>query len=425
MRQTLAPTLTLPRYRRGGNLALPCKAGEGGDPRGARGGWGQALALTLALLTTPLHAAELRATVPPGAQLETVYDHGTQACEAWDVPDAPARAWKGADGTVHLLAAHLRARTLNGPSLNAVRHDCRVVYESKKQDDPARYDDMGWLASPYSPDGTTIYALVHNEYHGHKRRDLCPAGDYMACWWNALTLSVSTDGGKSFGPARYVAGVPYRFRGDLGRRAGLFGPSNIVEHEGWYYAMSFAEKLGAQKRGVCLMRTRDLADPASWRGWDGRNFTVRFLDPYAEGKADPAAHACAPLPSDRLPFTVTGLVRHRATGQFVAVMAGQRAERPGAEPVSGVWTSTSANLVNWSKPRLAWAAPLLTHKDCADRETFYYPSILDPDAMSRNFEDTDGDAFLYLTRITQSRCKASRDRDLVRIMIRVSPADGG
>lgn len=381
--------------------------------------------LTAATAHTAAHAADLRVAPAPGAALETVYDHGRQACEGWDVPDAPARAWKGADGTVRLLAAHTNARVLSGPSLNSLRHDCRVVFASGKRDDPARYDDMGWLTSPYTLDGNTVYGLVHNEYHGHKRRDLCPAGDYMACWWNALTLTVSTDGGRSFGPAHYVAGVPYRFRGDLGRRAGLFAPSNIVERDGWFYAMVFAEGIGAQKRGVCLMRTRDLGDPASWRAWDGRGFTVRFVDPYAAGGADPASHVCAPLPAKSLPFTVTSLVRHGGTGLWVAVMAGRRAERKGAEPVSGVWTSTSPDLVTWAPPRLAFAAPLLTDKACGVPETFYYPAILDPAAKTRNFEDAGDSAYLYMTRLAQNGCKPTQDRDLVRIMIRLETISDG
>ncbi|WP_197711185.1 hypothetical protein [Azospirillum brasilense] len=415
-----------PLRGRGGRsraAAVPSTAKGGGGL-----GRGQCTLVLIActlLLATPSHAADLRVSVPADAALETVYDHRTQACEDWDVPDAPARAWRAADGSVRLLAAHTRARILSGPSLNDLHHACRIVFQSAKRDDPARFDDMGWLTSPYTLDGTTVYGLVHNEYHGHKRRDLCPTGDYMACWWNALTLTVSHDGGQSFGPARYVAGVPYRFRGDLGKRAGLFAPSNIVERDGWYYAMAFAEAIGAQKRGVCLMRTRDLADPASWRAWDGGDFTVRFRDPYTQGEADPNESVCAPLPPDRLPFTVTSLVRHTPSGLYVAVMAGRRAERKGAEPASGVWVSTSADLIGWSAPRLAWAAPLLTDKNCAVDETFYYPAILDPDARSRNFEDTDGNAQLYLTRLAQKNCKPTRDRDLVRIMIRVEPSQGG
>ncbi|SMH29462.1 hypothetical protein SAMN02982994_0176 [Azospirillum lipoferum] len=388
---------------------------------------GALLAAFLMTAAVPSHAAELRAPelraiVPPDARPETVFDWRTQACEGWDVPDAPARAWRSADGTVHLLAAHTTARALTGPTLDRVAPDCRVVFDSGRQDDPARYDDRGWLAAPYTTDGRTVYALVHNEFHGHERRALCPAGDYAACWWNSVTLAVSEDGGRRFRGAGYVAGIPYRFRGDLGRRAGLFGPSNIIAQDGWYYATAFAEETGAQKRGVCLMRTHELSAPDSWRGWDGRDFTVRFLDPYAASASSepPAGHVCQPMPAGRLPFTVTGLVRHAPSGLTLAVMAGRRAERPGAEPVSGVWVSSSADLRSWSVPRLAWAAPLMTDRDrCGTAETLYYPSILDPDSLSRNFEDTDGDAFLYLTRLRMSGCKPTRERDLVRVPIHI------
>ncbi len=68
----------------------------------------------------------------------------------------------------------------------------------------------------------------------------------------------------------------------------MFSPSNIVAHDGWLHAFVFAEALGAQRRGACLMRTRDMTDPTSWRAWDGRGFAVRFADPYAEPGVDPA-----------------------------------------------------------------------------------------------------------------------------------------
>ena len=52
---------------------------------------------------------------------------------------------------------------------------------------------------------------------------------------------------------------------------------------------------GDQQAGVCLMRTDRLDDPASWRGWDGRDFTVKFTDPYrapasAARQRPPPAH---------------------------------------------------------------------------------------------------------------------------------------
>ncbi|WP_448187873.1 hypothetical protein [Azospirillum sp. sgz301742] len=348
---------------------------------------------------------------PTSATPQVVFDWKTQACEPWDVPDAPARAWRGADGQVRLLATHYRARLMAGPSLDTLKHDCRIVFQADHDAAPEHFDDMGWLVSPYTLDGRTVHALVHNEFHGHLRPALCPSKRYASCWWNSVTATVSTDGGRSFAPPRYVAGLPYRYQGDLGHRAGLFSPSSIVEREGWYYAMLFAEPFGAQKRGVCLMRTRDLADAASWRAWNGKGFTTAFADPYADA-ADPAAHVCAPLP--KLLGTVTSLVRHRSSGLYVALMQGGK---PG-----GVWAATSADLTNWSEPRLVWEAPPAFAPDCNSRYAYDYPALLDPASPSRNFEDIGETAFLYLTRDALNGCKPGTERDLVRLPVTIRPA---
>ena len=361
------------------------------------------LALLLAL---PAHAATLDIT-PDGAP-EPVFTWKAEACERWDVPDAPARAWRGADGDVRLLASHHRARLMAGPNLDTLARDCRVVFEAAHDPAPDHVNDVGWLAAPYTLDGQTIHALVHNEFHGHARPALCPSKRYAACWWNSITATVSTDGGQSFAPPRFVAGLPYPYQGDLGRRAGLFSPSSIVERKGWYHAMVFAEGFGAQKRGVCVMRTRDLADPASWRAWDGTGYNV----PFTQHTKDPETHVCAPLP--RLFGTVTSLVRHRGSGLYVALMQGGR---PG-----GVWASTSADLVAWSEPRLVWEAPAAFAPDCGQRHAYDYPSLLDPASPSRNFEDIGETAFLYLTRIVLDGCKPSTERDLVRLPVTIRQA---
>lgn len=388
----------------------PSKVGEG------RGG-GAALALLLVAAALPAHAGDLAVT--PAGPMETVFDAATDACEGWDVPDAPARAWRAADGSVRLVAAHHRARVFSGPSLDRPGYDCTVVFSGSRRDDPAAHDDFGWLAAPIPlPDGR-VAALVHDEFHGHRRRVLCPRGDYMACWRNTVTLTVSTDGGRSFGPPRFVAELPYRYRGDLARRAGIFSPSNVVARDGWHHAFVFAEAYGAQRRGVCLLRSRDPADPASWRAWGGKDFSIRFADPYAEDIADPAAHVCAPLSG--LPFTIGGVVRHAPSGRFVAVMAGRRAPVPGAEPVTGIWSSSSADLIAWTPLRLVWAAPLLTARDCAQEHAYAYPALIDRDAATPGFEDSDGTADLYLTRMALKGCKTGTSRDLIRFPVTIAP----
>ena len=56
---------------------------------------------------------------------------------------------------------------------------------------------------------------------------------------------------------------------------GFFEPSNILSSAGYYYSLLHVEAKNAQTQwGACLMRTDDLADPASWRGWDGSAFSI-------------------------------------------------------------------------------------------------------------------------------------------------------
>ncbi len=393
---------------RGSRDSRTCRHARPPHPALSPGGRGfLALALALLLLIAlPAHAAPL--DIAPAGAPQPVFTWKTEACEPWDVPDAPARAWRGADGAVHLLASHHRARLMSGPTLDSLRHECRVVFEAAHDPAPEHVNDRGWLVSPYTLDGRTIHALVHNEFHGHTRPALCPSKRYASCWWNSITATVSTDGGRSFGPPRFVAGLPYPYQGDLGHRAGLFSPSSIVARDGWYYAMLFAEGFGAQKRGVCVMRTRDLADPASWRAWDGAGFTVAFT----QDTDTPERHVCAPLP--RLFGTVTSLVRHRPSGLYVALMQGGK---PG-----GVWAATSPDLTTWSEPRLVWQAPAAFAPDCGQRYAYDYPSLLDPSSPSRNFEDIGETAFLYLTRLALNGCKPGTERDLVRLPVTIRQA---
>ena len=96
----------------------------------------------------------------------------------------------------------------------------------------------------------------------------------------------STDGGRSFkappGPERFVAGVPYLYDPTRGQRSGLFNPSDIrPARRDYFYTMMTSAAQGEQKAGVCLMRTDRLDDPAAWRGWNRRDFTVKPTNPTA------------------------------------------------------------------------------------------------------------------------------------------------
>ena len=106
---------------------------------------------------------------------EIVFDWSADSCEEVDIPDAPARAFRDADGNVQLIATHYINRRMIGDNINVVQRDCNVIMDSDLDTDPSQYNDHEWLMAPYTLDGTTIYALVHNEYQGDT-------------WYNSITL---------------------------------------------------------------------------------------------------------------------------------------------------------------------------------------------------------------------------------------------
>jgi hypothetical protein len=380
----------------------------------------------LACLTGAASAAEPSLAIVPAGDPELVFQWTRDACARDDIPDVPARAFRDVGGTVHLIASHHVNRAMTGPGLDHLRQDCRVIYEGQKRDDPSAYDDRAWIAAPYTLDGRAIYALVHNEFQGHFRADLCPSRNYSACWSNAITFARSADGGANFtqplAPANLVAALPYKYRGDTGRKSGYFGPSNIVARDGYFYSMIFAVTHEAQAFGVCLIRTDRLDDPRSWRAWDGRGFNARFIDPYRDTGSDPAAHVCTPVGRGRLSAPIGSVTFHEPSGLYIAVMAAIRPLQPGATPVTGLFMATSRDLIEWSPPALIKQMPIPAKFVCEDASLVDFPSLLDPESLSRNFETVGARAFIYMTRFNLEGCKIGMNRDLLRLPVKIAPA---
>jgi hypothetical protein len=351
---------------------------------------------------------------------ETVFDHTEDACSPIDITDAPARAFRDADGKVHLIASHYVTRALVGPSLDTVRHDCRRVMVSDLDGDPARFDDREWITAPYTTDGRTVHALVHNEYQGHQHPGACPSGEYLKCWYNAITLAQSTDGGRTFThaapPRHLVATVPYRYEPDAGP-FGLFQPSNIVRKagDGYYYALIRAEAYEAQRGGTCVMRTARLDVPGSWRAWGGSAYDVRFGDPYT---SQPGG-LCTPVSGPEITGMSDSLTYNTYLEKYVLVSTAG-AQPAGGGVVWGAYYSTSDNLIDWTPRRLIREAALVGPYQCGDPNPVGNFSLLDPDSRSRNFETTGRRPWLYFTRFHYKRCRNNLNRDLVRIRVRFS-----
>ncbi|MBB3950199.1 hypothetical protein [Aureimonas jatrophae] len=363
----------------------------------------------------------LRLTVEP--QESVLFSHGRDACEPWDIPDTPTRAFRDAAGTIHVFQSHHRARALTGRSFGALAHSCRVAYQAAGLDDPASFSNRSWIAATYTHDGRTVHAVLHDEYRGHLA-GRCDTSEADACWYNTLTAAVSHDGGARFEPAepRLVAALPQRADETRGRRAGFFEPTNIVPVTGGFAMMANVVAPEPQRSGNCLLRTDDLADASRWRAWHDGAYRTRIADPYRED-ADPAAHLCDPIDPTHLPWPVTSLVRHERSGQWIATMKGRRADAHGRER-TGVFVSTSVDLLHWQGPTLVLEAPLMgSGQPCAPDQPIGYPALIDPESADRNFATVGDRPMLTFVRSRLEGCRIGTDRDVAMRPVRIEPAD--
>ncbi len=382
--------------------------------------------LPLLLIPPPARAA----AEPPLSALTLVgppaivFKAGRDACDGADVPDAPARAFRDATGAVALFGMHYRNRALRGPDLDHLKLDCTIVLDSGEKADPAAYDDRSWITATWTEDGSRVAALLHHEYQANEHPGRCPTGSYMACWYNTITAAASTDGGRSVlrrSPPVVVAGAPFRQEVDQGRHRGFFNPSNIVADGRWRYFLASTtgwDRPGSdQEAGVCLFRSDDPVDPGRWRAWTGTGFTAAFPDPYRTTIQRPAT--CRPV--GPFPGPVGAVVRHRATGAWIAVFMAKAGD---GFAKSGFYWTSSRDLIAWDTPRLLLAGATLYDDPCAATAPLIaYPSLLDPGAKGRNFDDVGDGALLTYASLRVKGCTITSDRDLLRrpVAIRVWP----
>jgi hypothetical protein len=213
-------------------------------------------------------------------------------------------------------------------------------------------------------------------------------------------------------------GFDRAFPTDRDARVGYANPTNIIERDGWYYVFVFADAYRAQRRGPCLLRTRTLDDPASWRAWDGSGFSVSFADPFRSPVADPSNHVCTPVASGAFSRMIGSIVQHRGSGLVIAVFGDER-KQPDGRTVTGIFTATSRDLIRWSEPVLVMEADLLWKRDCSRPDAYFYPALLDPQATTRSFEDIADRGYLYLVRYNLTSCRVDWNRDLVRIPVEI------
>jgi hypothetical protein len=385
-----------------------------------------AVALLLGSIEAALAADPAIVISISGAE-EVVYKWQKDRCDDRFIPDAPARAFRDAGGLVHLIAAHYPNWEMVGASLDRVRPRCRILFQGSEDADIGRYDDRAWIEGTYTLDGQTIFALLSNEWDGSRHPGSGCSGTFgktRRCVFNSLTLAVSADGGETYAPppgARLVASLPYRFAEDVSSDNpwGYLTSSNIIGRDGRYYALIGAWPRGAQAYGNCLIRTDSLADATAWRAWDGQGFTRRFVDPYRDTGFAPDEHVCEPVGAGSLNWEVRSVSWHPASSTYIAILYGA-SQQTGGRRIAGIHYATSADLISWSSIK-----PLLEAPSALDRQRclpfIRYPSLLDAESQSRNFETIGSRAYVYFTRTNVPDCRQTMDRDLVRMPVTIAP----
>lgn len=385
------------RSRRAGLVTVTCRA------------------VLLAVLAQPAAAADVRLVID--GPVETVYAWTSASCADDFIPDSPARAFRRADGSVVLMAAHYTNAIFVGSTLDAVAPRCATSSGGNEQAAPERFDDRFWVQALQPMPNGRVLALVSHEYMGKRHPGHCERADQSGpqCWYSSILEATASEADFRFTlPAlaqRVVAASPLKFDPAREARSGFLTTTNIVASGEWLYMASWAEFPGT--RGNCLFRTRATSPTGPWLAWKNGTFAERF--PSAYGDTPPSA-GCDPIGADRqlgILRSIVWLERHRV---FVGVFSVAN----GTRRTPGTYYAFSDDLTRWSDARLL--APLRPWYGTMDCEAFYdYPSLIDPLSSSQTFA-TAGDAFdLYLTRFNWQSCQRGLNRDLVRIRVRVTP----
>lgn len=353
--------------------------------------------------------------------VQTVFDYEEESCAQMDLPDVYAHAFRDAQNNIVLVSGNAPDNYfMFGSTFNTLSRSCSPVLKSGDAWDVEAFDHQEWITSTYTEDGKKIHALVHNEYHD-PFSSICKPGDTQPsnlCWYNFVSYARSTDGGKKFtqpaSPNHLVAIPPFQWDANSGgvnrngtpmRPApqGYMEPSNIVKGEdGYYYAM--VRMLPNPKGGkdtVCVMRTQDLDNPASWKFWDGDAYSIPLTNPYPVEPSNPNDYICEPVSYNEIGGLHGSLTYNTYVERYMNVGAGVYADDFG-ELTCGFWYSLSEDLITWGKPHLLYET-ILGFGDCPqtayqkslsiDQEA--YPSLIDHDSDDRSFTTADDTLYLY------------------------------
>lgn len=256
------------------------------------------------------------------------------------------------------------SRAQVGASLDTLRHHCGAPYANSTYDkNISHFRNNEWIEAPAVVSAEAVYALAHVDSHDEEGRYL----------YTSTTLFSSHDAGATFAPARpppghLVATTPYDNTALALNATGVgFGmPSSILwdPASSMYYVMllsSWGHTVRAQEGGLCLLRTADVTDPASWRAWDGKSFSASLTaTPLLNPVPDPDAHTCAPLRDASGALLAMRHLSLLRSSFYDAFLLFGEAAGGGALNQSAGWAfSLSTDLTHWSVPTQVATAGLI------------------------------------------------------------------
>ena len=377
--------------------------------------------------TANLTVTQILATVAVGAK-EVVFDWTTDRCEDLDVPDGPTRMVRAENSELVLFSGNApRYYVSRGADFGSLERDCSSpALVSRDDRTPESYQNWEWIWSLYR-EGNTWHALVHNEFHDTFAATCDPGNPSPSnpCWYNSITYAVSTDGGHTFAkplaPAHVVAPAPNRWTAPTPETPrdswyyweGYRAPTNIVRaSDGYFYSMMdlrSAKEIFEYR--ICVMRTRALADPSSWRAWDGSGFNLAMRSPYVTGEpGTPCVELHWPIGNASIAYS-TYLERFMLVNESSVAV--------GEQQVCGVFYMLSADLVHWSGPQLiaeakqTWCPVDPLKPGLLEPVPIMYSAVIDHDDTTVNFEQVGRTPHLYYTRFNDG----GLDRDLMRVQL--------
>jgi hypothetical protein len=355
-------------------------------------------------------------TIETSGTSKLLYSWTAQRCGENYIPDAPARAFRRADGQVSLLATNSENWALLGRDLLSAKPVCNVSLSSAK----LKAQEIGdmWIEAAYTEDGKNIFALLSQDLTPVMKTRGCQLdGTPNKCWVNNIIEATSSDMGASYvllpPNRRTVASLGTNYSASTIGRFGAFTTSNVVGAGGFFYFITWAEGTGIQRPGNCLLRSATPFDAESWRAWDGTQFITDMHSP-----TSPVP--CLPVDSTALPNEVRSLSFDIPHKVWIAVFASRQKLIGDMLPIPGFYYTTSPDLIHWDKNnRRIMPAPTVAREQQLEYMVAY-PSLLDPSSKSQNFETIDGDtAIITFTVKHLSHGSGTMNRDLQYVLLHV------